>query len=219
MLDAAGIVVRSSGDVVEARAPRRPRPFQLAAAPYPGIPTDLQAQFMALAAVAEGSSTLRDDVFPERFGHVAELNRLGARIQGHAVQARIEGVRTLSGAVVTAADLRASAALVLAGLAARGETVVRRAYHLDRGYERLDAKLALLGARIACRQPEREPAGAPRRRTAGPAVRNVVAGAWLRQRSSSDRAGSGGPASSTIAASGPLYNTWYVAANDFSAGL
>jgi UDP-N-acetylglucosamine 1-carboxyvinyltransferase len=125
--------------------------MQIVAQPYPGIPTDLQAQFMALAALASGNSVIRDMVFPERFMQVAELNRLGARIERHAATAVVRGVRRLSGASVMASDLRASAALVLAGLAAQGETIVRRVYHLDRGYEQLERKLVRLGARV-CRE-------------------------------------------------------------------
>lgn len=135
-------------DTIELAATARPRPLCLTALPYPGIPTDLQSQFVALAALASGRSTIRDGVFPDRFMQVAELNRLGAQIQRVGDTAVVQGVGRLSGASVIASDLRASAALVLAGLAAEGETVVRRIYHLDRGYERLDGKLALLGARI-----------------------------------------------------------------------
>ncbi len=137
------------------RATARPRPVHICAQPYPGIPTDLQAQFMALVSLANGQSTIRDHVFPERFMQVAELNRLGARIERSGSTAIVRGVRRLSGAIVTACDLRASAALALAGLAADRETVVRRLHHLDRGYERLELKLAALGANVV-RQPEAE---------------------------------------------------------------
>jgi UDP-N-acetylglucosamine 1-carboxyvinyltransferase len=116
--------------------------------PYPGIPTDLQSQWMAWMALASGSSTLGDRVFGERFLHGAELKRLGARIERVGERAVVEGVERLSGACVMASDLRASAALVLAGLAAQGQTIVRRIYHLDRGYERLEQKLRSLGGRI-----------------------------------------------------------------------
>lgn len=126
----------------------RPRPARIEARPYPGIPSDLQAQFMALLSLADGTSTIADRVFPERFMHVAELNRLGARIERAGSAAVVRGVRRLSGAPVTASDLRASAALVLAGTAAVGKTIVRRLYHLDRGYERLERKLAALGAGV-----------------------------------------------------------------------
>jgi len=130
------------------RADAEPRPVDLTALPYPGIPTDIQAQWLALLSVVPGRSRLRDGVFPERFMHVAELNRLGGRITCHEGAALIDGVARLTGATVTATDLRASAALVLAGLAAKGETILRGVGHLDRGYQRLDAKLRTLGARI-----------------------------------------------------------------------
>lgn len=116
--------------------------------PYPGIPTDLQAQLMALLAVTPGISVVTDRVFPDRFMHAAELVRLGARIRREGPTAVIHGVERLTGASVMASDLRASAALVLASLAAEGESVIRRIYHLDRGYERLDRKLNRLGAEI-----------------------------------------------------------------------
>jgi UDP-N-acetylglucosamine 1-carboxyvinyltransferase len=116
--------------------------------PYPGFPTDAQAQFMALMAVAEGASMVTETIFENRFMHVPELNRMGARINVHGSSAIVRGVPQLSGAPVMATDLRASVALVLAGLAARGETVVNRVYHLDRGYERVEEKLAACGARI-----------------------------------------------------------------------
>jgi UDP-N-acetylglucosamine 1-carboxyvinyltransferase len=148
-LAATGVDVACGQDEITVRAPDRPRPIRVDARPYPGIPTDLQAQFMALLALSTGISRIRDDVFPDRFMHVAELNRLGARIDRCGSSASVRGVGSLSGAVVMASDLRASAALVLAGLAAGRETIVRRIYHLDRGYERLEHKLRLLGARIS----------------------------------------------------------------------
>ncbi len=116
--------------------------------PYPGFPTDMQAQFMAVMAVAEGASMVTETIFENRFMHVPELNRMGARINVHGSSAIIRGVSALSGAPVMATDLRASSSLVLAGLAASGETVVNRVYHLDRGYEALEEKLAACGARI-----------------------------------------------------------------------
>ncbi len=118
------------------------------ALPYPGIPTDIQAQLMALLCCADGLSIVTDKVFPDRFMHAPELVRLGARIRRESASAIINGVDRLSGACVMASDLRASAALVLASLAAEGDSVVRRIYHLDRGYERLDDKLRQLGADI-----------------------------------------------------------------------
>ena len=134
-------------------APKRPRAQDVCAKPYPGIPTDIQARWMAYLSLARGQSTIRDEVFPGRFMHVAELKRLSAQIVtpvGAAFDGCVvvHGVLRLAGAVVRATDLRASAALVLAGLAAEGQTVVRDVYHLDRGYERLDIKLVELGAAI-----------------------------------------------------------------------
>jgi UDP-N-acetylglucosamine 1-carboxyvinyltransferase len=116
--------------------------------PFPGFPTDMQAQFMALMAVAEGASMVTETIFENRFMHVPELNRMGARINAHGSSAIIRGVKTLSGAPVMATDLRASVSLVLAGLAAQGETIISRVYHLDRGYESVEQKLAACGARI-----------------------------------------------------------------------
>lgn len=116
--------------------------------PYPGFPTDMQAQFMALMSVAEGASMVTETIFENRFMHVPELNRMGARINVHGASAIVRGVPSLSGAPVMATDLRASLSLILAGLAAKGETVVNRVYHLDRGYEAVERKLAACGADI-----------------------------------------------------------------------
>jgi UDP-N-acetylglucosamine 1-carboxyvinyltransferase len=116
--------------------------------PYPGFPTDMQAQFMALLAVSEGTSTIKETVFENRLQHVAELNRMGANIKTNKDMAIVEGVASLSGATVTATDLRASAALVIAGLAASGKTVMQDIYHLDRGYDDLESKMRNLGAKI-----------------------------------------------------------------------
>ena len=116
--------------------------------PYPGFPTDMQAQLMVLMSVAEGASMLTETIFENRFMHVSELTRMGARINVHGASAIVRGVRELSGAPVMATDLRASASLVIAGLAAAGETVVNRVYHLDRGYEALEHKLAACGADV-----------------------------------------------------------------------
>lgn len=135
-------------DAVTVRPDGRPRPLDIVAEPYPGLPTDVQAQCMALLATADGRSRVRDTVFPTRLAHVPELIRLGARISQRDGEAVIDGVLRLQGATVTARDLRASAALVLAALAADGTTTIRAAHHLDRGYQRLDQKLAALGARI-----------------------------------------------------------------------
>jgi UDP-N-acetylglucosamine 1-carboxyvinyltransferase len=116
--------------------------------PYPGFATDMQAQFMALMSVAEGAAMVTETIFENRFMHVPELNRMGARINVHGASAIVRGVPSLSGAPVMATDLRASVSLVLAGLAAKGETVVNRVYHLDRGYEAVEQKLAACGAEI-----------------------------------------------------------------------
>ncbi len=126
----------------------RPRPVDVKTAPHPGFPTDMQAQLMVLLCLADGSSRITETVFENRFMHVQELQRLGANITVEGKTAVVRGVPTLSGAPVMASDLRASAALVLAGLAAQGTTDVLRVYHLDRGYERIEEKLAPLGARI-----------------------------------------------------------------------
>ncbi|HHI79029.1 MAG TPA: hypothetical protein ENK02_03545 [Planctomycetes bacterium] len=116
--------------------------------PYPGFPTDLQAQFIALMTQAHGVSLVTEKIYPERFIHVAELARLGARIRREGPTAIVQGPERLSGTTVMASDLRASAALILAGLVAEGSTEVRRVYHLDRGYEALEKKLRKLGAEI-----------------------------------------------------------------------
>ncbi len=126
----------------------RPRPVDVRTAPHPGFPTDMQAQLMVLLCLADGSSKITETVFENRFMHVQELQRLGADIAVDGKTAIVKGVPSLSGAPVMATDLRASAALVLAGLAARGTTEIQRVYHLDRGYERIEQKLAPLGARI-----------------------------------------------------------------------
>jgi len=127
---------------------RRPKAVNLTTAPYPGFPTDMQAQFMALDCVADGVGVISETIFENRFMHVNELLRLGAdiRVDGHT--AVVRGVERLSGAPVMATDLRASACLILAGLVARGETTIDRIYHLDRGYENIEAKLGALGASI-----------------------------------------------------------------------
>jgi len=124
------------------------KPVNITALPYPGFPTDVQAQMMSLMSIARGTSIITDKVFPDRFMHVAELNRLAAHIQKEGQSAIIEGVSDLSGADVMASDLRASASLVLAGLAAKGQTTVFRIYHLDRGYDNLEQKLQSLGAKV-----------------------------------------------------------------------
>ena len=127
---------------------QRPRAVNVRTAPYPAFPTDLQAQIMAMNCVADGSSTIIETVFENRFMHIQELQRMGAKIQLEGNTAICEGVESLSGAPVMATDLRASASLVLAGLAAQGETIVDRIYHIDRGYECIEEKLMHLGAKI-----------------------------------------------------------------------
>ncbi|HEY2841660.1 MAG TPA: UDP-N-acetylglucosamine 1-carboxyvinyltransferase [Pirellulales bacterium] len=147
-LSAMGVEIKTVGERITANARVRPRSISLVADPYPRVPTDVQSQFTALTSVALGRSRIADRVFPERFAHVAELCRLGARIRRSRDGAIVEGVSGLIGASVTATDLRASAALVLAGLAAAGTTTVRHVYHLDRGYQGLEKKMTQLGAKI-----------------------------------------------------------------------
>jgi len=127
----------------------RLRAVDIVTEPYPGFPTDLQAQFMALLCLAEGAGVITETIYPDRFTHVPELRRLGAQITLSGNAATIAGVKELQGAAVMSTDIRASSALILAGLAARGRTHVSRVYHIDRGYERIEEKLARLGARIA----------------------------------------------------------------------
>ena len=142
-VDEARVRVRESGPL---------RSIRVKTSPYPGYPTDAQAQMMALLSLAEGSSLVTETIFENRFMHVSELSRMGADIHIDGRTAVIQGVRELSGAPVMATDLRASASLVLAGLAARGETHINRVYHIDRGYERIEQKLQALGARISREQ-------------------------------------------------------------------
>ncbi len=145
----AGAVVEATGDGVRvAHGPGPLRGIDLTTQPYPGFPTDAQAQMMALMTIAEGASVITESIFENRFMHVQELLRMGADIRVAGASAMVRGVDRLSGAPVMATDLRASVSLVLAGLAAEGETVINRVYHLDRGYERLEQKLAACGARI-----------------------------------------------------------------------
>lgn len=145
----AGADVTIDGDriTVDMRG-RRPKAVDIVTEPHPGFPTDMQAQFMAMNCVAEGTGTIDETIFENRFMHVNELMRLGADIHIEGHRATVRGVERLSGAPVMATDLRASASLILAGLVADGETVIDRIYHLDRGYERIEQKLSGLGARI-----------------------------------------------------------------------
>ena len=148
-LTEAGAKVTTTNDSITVDMEgRRPRAVGLTTAPYPAFPTDMQAQFMALNCVAEGVGVISETIFENRFMHVNELLRLGADIQIEGHTAVVRGVERLSGAPVMATDLRASASLILAGLVAEGETTIDRIYHLDRGYEDIEAKLGALGARI-----------------------------------------------------------------------
>jgi UDP-N-acetylglucosamine 1-carboxyvinyltransferase len=143
-----GVRIEEGPDNLRVRAPRAVRPANVTTLPYPGFPTDMQAQYMALMTQAGGASTITESIFENRFMHVAELQRMGASVRENGRTAVVTGPTALSGAQVMATDLRASASLVLAGLAATGETVVDRVYHLDRGYYRIDEKLRGLGADI-----------------------------------------------------------------------
>lgn len=147
-LRAAGASVTALEDGIRVRSEGRLKAQTFRTTEYPGFPTDMQAQFMALNVISEGTSTVTETIFENRFMHVDEMLRLGARIQTDGKVAVIEGVTQLSGATVMATDLRASASLVIAGLVAEGETLVDRIYHLDRGYDRMEAKLRGLGADI-----------------------------------------------------------------------
>jgi len=148
-LKEAGAEVRTGPDWIEVDMQgRRPLAVDVRTAPYPAFPTDMQAQFCAMNAVAEGVGTITETIFENRFQHVLELQRMGADIQLEGHTAIITGVPALTAAPVMATDLRASAGLVLAGLAAAGETIVDRIYHVDRGYERIEEKLLQLGATI-----------------------------------------------------------------------
>ncbi len=147
-LSEAGLEVSEGADWIRVRSDGAVRPVNAKTAPYPGFPTDLQAQFMALMTLAGGTSVITETIFENRFMHAAELARMNARIHIDGRTAHVEGVAHLAGASVTATDLRASASLVLAGLAAGGETIVRNVYHIDRGYQRLEERLRELGADI-----------------------------------------------------------------------
>jgi UDP-N-acetylglucosamine 1-carboxyvinyltransferase len=144
----AGITVEETKDGVRIAAPNGIKPLMLSTAPFPGFATDMQAQFMAMLCMADGASTLTETIFENRYMHVPELARMGAQIEVHGRTAIVRGPSKLAGAPVMATDLRASMSLILAGLAAEGETQVNRVYHLDRGYERLEEKLQGVGADI-----------------------------------------------------------------------
>ena len=149
ILEGAAVSIAETGDgILVRRRNGRLTGIDVMTEPYPGFPTDLQAQIMALMAIAEGASMITETIFENRFMHVPELARMGANITVHQASALVRGVPGLKGAPVMATDLRASVSLVLAGLVAAGETIVNRVYHLDRGYERIEEKLAACGARI-----------------------------------------------------------------------
>ncbi|MDQ6974076.1 MAG: UDP-N-acetylglucosamine 1-carboxyvinyltransferase, partial [Mariprofundaceae bacterium] len=145
---ATGATVETGEDWIRCAAPERLKAVDISTMPHPGFPTDLQAQFMALMCLADGSSTVRETIFENRFMHVQELARMGANIHLDGHVAVVHGASKLSGAKVMATDLRASASLVLAGLAANGETQISRVYHIDRGYERIEEKMRKIGAHI-----------------------------------------------------------------------
>ena len=147
-LEECGVSLEVGATSVRVRGPERPLAADVTTSPFPGFPTDMQAQLMTLLGLADGQARVTETIFENRFMHVAELARMGARIETDGAIAVIRGVARYQGAPVMASDLRASAALVLAGLAAQGRTTVSRVYHRDRGYERLEVKLAALGARV-----------------------------------------------------------------------
>ena len=143
-----GVTVEAASDGCVVARNGLVKPADVTTQPYPGFPTDLQAQFMALLSLAQGNSIIVEKVFPDRFMHVAELNRMAANLRKEGPAVIVAGVKKLIAAPVMASDLRASAALVLAGLAAEGTTVVNRVYHIDRGYERIEERLNPVGAKI-----------------------------------------------------------------------
>ncbi|HDQ46056.1 MAG TPA: UDP-N-acetylglucosamine 1-carboxyvinyltransferase [bacterium] len=144
----AGAEITETDEQIRIKSDRSIRPVDVTTSVYPGFPTDMQAQWMALMSIADGSSVITDTIYSDRFTHVAELRRLGANITLDHNVAVVKGVRTLSGAPVMSTDLRASASLILAGLVAKGRTDVSRVYHIDRGYETIEKKLQMLGAEI-----------------------------------------------------------------------
>jgi UDP-N-acetylglucosamine 1-carboxyvinyltransferase len=147
-LDEAGVTLSADESGIRVRRNGSIKSVDVTTLPYPGFPTDLQAQLMVLMAVADGVSVMTETIFENRFMHAQELDRMGAQIKLEGNRAIVRGVHELSGAPVMASDLRASIALILAGLVAKGTTEVARVYHLDRGYERIENKLSLLGAQI-----------------------------------------------------------------------
>ncbi len=144
----AGVILTSGPDWIRAQMAARPKCVSFRTTEYPGFPTDMQAQFMAMNCIADGTSHVTETIFENRFMHVQEMNRLGAAIDIEGNTAIIKGIDTFVGAPVMATDLRASASLVIAGLAAQGQTLIERIYHLDRGYDRMEVKLSAVGAQI-----------------------------------------------------------------------
>lgn len=147
-LDEIGVKTERQNGTIFVSSARRLNPVEMTTQPFPGFPTDLQAQLMALLCLADGMSVVTERIFPDRFLHVGELNRMGGRIRKEGPTAIVQGVKELAGAPVMASDLRASAALVMAGLVAKGETRIDRVYHIDRGYEKIEQKLRAVGADI-----------------------------------------------------------------------
>jgi UDP-N-acetylglucosamine 1-carboxyvinyltransferase len=147
-LKEAGLVFEHKTEGIRVIGPSRPKATDIKTMPYPGFPTDMQAQFMALMSMAEGTSMIKETIFENRFMHVAELKRMGADITVEGSTATVKGVSRLKGAPLMATDLRASASLIVAALAAEGETVIHRIYHLERGYEKMEEKLLRLGAYV-----------------------------------------------------------------------
>jgi len=147
-LQQAGLSIDCDGDIIHAQMHQRPNAVSFSTREYPGLPTDMQAQLMALNTIAQGRAIIAENIFENRFMHVQELRRMGADIKTDGHTARIRGIEQLFGARVMATDLRASACLVVAGLAAQGDTIIERIYHLDRGYEQMETKLAAVGAQV-----------------------------------------------------------------------
>jgi UDP-N-acetylglucosamine 1-carboxyvinyltransferase len=147
-LEEAGVAIIKSENSIRVSSKRKIKPVNVTTLPYPGFPTDMQAQMMSLMAVTPGISVITEKIYPDRFMHISELNRMGAHIQREGPYAIVSGVKQLSGAPVMASDLRASASLVLAGLVAGGKTAISRIYHLERGYENMEDKLIAVGAKI-----------------------------------------------------------------------
>jgi UDP-N-acetylglucosamine 1-carboxyvinyltransferase len=147
-LKEAGLVFEQVSEGMRVIGPSRPKAADVKTMPYPGFPTDMQAQFMAIMSIAEGTSIINETIFENRFMHVAELRRMGANITVEGSTATVKGIKRLKGAPLMATDLRASASLVVAALAAEGETTIYRIYHLERGYEKMEEKLPMLGADI-----------------------------------------------------------------------